>query len=1673
MSWNTQPQKAPMPPPYRKTQPAFSLQYTVNQLSTLSQSSFNCPASNQEACMYLSNSNTVSQPLPNVSNYSVPFQIPASNMPSRTVVASQTPVERTAYTNAKGATQPNHNLQVASGVMENLRLNSSVMSSEPSPVEATVSHQTHFGTNPANSHALQSQHTASDTCSVQLQVTPNSARVPVALQGSQGLNQSLPNRQVDWPQPHASDVVTFSDYRTLPKQHSYSAQSFMQDANVLKNVLMPSAPSQITYNQLPASTQSNQAAVLSYQYALQTSTRPPPLLPPYNCRYRTQPLQSAPHVTKHLSMEVPQSPETHSSEGKKDFCQGFQQQWQSTNENAAAFGNFCGIKGDANVRQPFSEPTRSMGGVQTPLQNSQEKRIDSCNPTSSQGLDTAVVKEKLARDIKSLVEIKNKFSELARKIRINKDLLIAAGCKPVNNSLPSEPAQHTEFSGKEVPAKSPCSMELVKTCLNLWKDKPSKVTEKPSNPAGEKQANEAMTDTSAAASKPLKVPTQNACSVERNPQNKSVNPLQEAALSVLVQNCEPLCANVTKGSELQIAVVSPLILSNVIKEITPETLPETVYPVIKEGSICTLQNQLPENAVVTAASKADVIEPVVGPATPARLFPMTPKEKQNEPNSGDSQDTPSTREEQGCHLNGSQTSSKPKDRTLVNSDLLQIESICSLVEGDVSYNSKIAKIFNSSPLKRVEPPQISLPSQQVFSTGHQEERVEQGAESKGDECVQYTDLPCAGAVERMEETLELAGSASVKPVEPGILEKRTPENVGMPEDALCSPDAAAQQDINSGDMGASGGDPAQHPAASESCDDRTVYLRDQLSELLKEFPYGIEGLNSYGSFLSQKKTEQVSEDQVSGKVSSDAKGPTDHIKITILSSEQMRELFPEEDEPHAADKLGPPEVNKSAETQKEKHVAEVGSQCDPQTPTGGESPDFVGNTDKIHCCALGWLGMIYEGVPKCRCNPVEKQQAQQALLETSSGEQGRPASHADVTVVKFDGVSPNPNVPLAAAAEKRQFHKIHSNDIKDASKTSKCSAPPSRRQELLAQVPPQCKSQDRKEASETKQGASANVEQQLTGQFSSNSDERGSSQRIRGVKNSHEVDFQSSSRTFSGQASQEGPKQKHTPQSSHPLNLKMGLFPNKGSCRRNGSFVQSLSPEKKKLKFKESGPREGHLEKRKLEQGEIPGLEIKKKRCNKQEQNKNVGVAHKSCNNLPNANERAIVKEDSTSNAKSLDFKNTRERGIVRDKTVSQMQSLDAKDTKERASITEQSVSQAQPSDLKDTRDRATVRDKTASQVQSLDAKHTRERASIKEQSASQVQASDFKDTRERATVGDKVVPQMQASDTKDPRQRSSTKEQPASQTQTSDAKDGPCSLKKVITLQEYFQRKKQNTAVAQSAKKICLENVWGNSASLGSTKLGTQMESCRRLNGNVGGTGETSKESSKVGTNHGKNLKAHLPEESKTCSLSSHAEGRLDGKQPSKTKLDKTLSNIPSEIPPQGKEQRKSYLNRMSFRCTERERICLTTFNSSSWKLGRDEKNQERKPNTSFSGKNSAVRPGLLEFKLCPDVLLKNTNSVEDKSDVKAYPEEQAAVQVSGIKSSRQDWIKCVTEKKRMQEANQEIGVNSRLLQRSASADGREGQPNLVKDSQAMFQTYKQLYLQKRGRNLGGSPGP
>lgn len=75
-----------------------------------------------------------------------------------------------------------------------------------------------------------------------------------------------------------------------------------------------------------------------------------------------------------------------------------------------------------NAKQSYSDTVRSSGdGVQALVQNNQEKRKYPYSPSTNQVIDTNATKEKLARDIKSLVEIKKRsLQNLQEKLKLIK-----------------------------------------------------------------------------------------------------------------------------------------------------------------------------------------------------------------------------------------------------------------------------------------------------------------------------------------------------------------------------------------------------------------------------------------------------------------------------------------------------------------------------------------------------------------------------------------------------------------------------------------------------------------------------------------------------------------------------------------------------------------------------------------------------------------------------------------------------------------------------------------------------------------------------------------------------------------------------------------------------------------------------------------------------------------------------------------------------------------------------------------------------------------------------------------------------------------------------------------------------------------------------------------------------
>ncbi|XP_015422092.1 PREDICTED: uncharacterized protein KIAA1551 homolog isoform X3 [Myotis davidii] len=1672
MDWNAKPNSVTLQPMYPKKQSSL-LEPSI--MNTPSQVPLNPPGSNHPPCMFRSNSNPVSQSPLNIRN-TTSQQISASDKHSRTIFASQASLERKTYANVNGPNQLNNSLQMSPGVAQNVWANSPVRNSMFSHTGAAVSQQTGFRTNPPNVNALQNQFVTSEIYPMQGQTVPsNSVRVPVTYQGHQRLTSSLSERQADWAQQYTSNGLTYADYRPHPEQYSYPPQSFLQSPTLQKQNTMQLTSVHVKnshHSNSALTLQSKQSASLpSYQVAvIQNEKR---LLPPYDCRYASQTLQNTQHIITHSS-EVPQSQKVHTSEMRKDFCRGFQQ--QSLNENVSIPGNFCNMKVNTNVNQPVSEPTRSVDDVQILHQNNQEERVDFSNMTSDQALDTNIVKEKLVKDIKQLVEMRKKFSELARKIKINKNVLMLAGCTKANSETPQNSELSLKQTGKTqigphvtpatpetavdkspkaveiaeetnrmrstlnsniqetncrnsnqvnsillnsvclgkgpvpdqlhnlkdttsfkmptmeknqfssgntvsvenvqtnsetilvpqsmasesyaskylnenkllisllahgdeiekrlmkdgceaikdsnphsfkmnantqitnnqlklktmetpsscniianvsensfcldhkfpktgVPLNADSHLELLATCLNLWKKNPSEPTEK-------KPCNELTTQrTAVEISKAGEICDKTPVSLVGYSQNKMENCSQVTTLPMAVQTYESPGATTIKGTELQIAVVSPLI-SDIktlpVKGITPDPLPETVYPVIKEGSVCSLQNQLEENTRVTAVLKVN------DPVTTNKVLPLIQKEKRNTSTNGNSEDVPNTNQgnpiesEPNIHypVSDHQASSNSKDNDTVSSELLQIDNICSLVEGDTSYNYQIAKIFNSPPIEQIES-QKSLPNLQVISTKKQKEQLDNITEKielglQKDNFLQYTDVlhkipDQSKSPQSLESYLKNVDSSSENKEENNL--KHYSKKVSTAKDVCSS--AALNQDSNLQEIDVSCNHTAQDPAVNEVLDKTPIFFpHNQLSELSKEFPYGIEPVTTHEDSPAKQITDKNSKDESCDKTSCDSKDAADHIKITILNSEQMKELFPEQNDLSALDKF--------TNSEKENPVTKKGIRCDSPVHTDGESPNFVMDSEKddVRCCALGWLSNVYEGVPQCQCKSINNLTSKvengkdQCSLETNSYKQGESTSDKDYSIVCNISPNNNPKIALTFPIGKNPFSETaQGRTMKDLSEP-KCS--------------------------------SIRTEQELSAPSFSKGDKKLDSLKCHKKKRKlkfHEMTFHSSAKR---KFSQESSQRKIIAQNSSPPKAKPGFWTNKNKDLhiKNGTFVQKLLPEKIKLA---TGDRQRKVSaKRKLGEGSILNSEVKKMKCFKQEQNKNGDGTLKTCTPLSNPDGRSKVKEKTVSNVKSL--------------------------------------------------------------------------------------GSTSKDN----------LPKV------------------------------------VITLEQYLQRQKHKEAMGVKASKLnCEKSIPCDSQPMRSSKLSMQVGSSGKLDERHSSSVHTSEESLSICSSHDKNTKIHHSHVSKSYLLG-NAKETVDGKQPDKmfidkTKLDKNLNNINNggernHLSPQAKEQRKQYLNRVAFKCIERESICLTKLESLPKNINK-EKRVENKP---LPQKNTTEKQSMLEFKLCPDGLINTKiNPTEEQKDLQPCPrKEQAPVQVTGIKSSKEDWIKGAPEEKRIPEANPEIGV-------------------------------------------------
>ncbi|KFP85368.1 Uncharacterized protein KIAA1551, partial [Apaloderma vittatum] len=168
-------------------------------------------------------------------------------------------------------------------------------------------------------------------------------------------------------------------------------------------------------------------------------------------------------------------------------------------------------------------------------------------------------------------------------------------------------------------------------------------------------------------------------------------------------------------------------------------------------------------------------------------------------------------------------------------------------------------------------------------------------------------------------------------------------------------------------------------------------------------------------------------------------------------------------------------------------------------------------------------------------------------------------------------------------------------------------------------------------------------------------------------------------------------------------------------------------------------------------------------------------------------------------------------------------------------------------------------------------------------------------------------------------------------------------------------------------------------------------------------------------------------------------------------------------------KEPKIHYLNRVAFKRTAQERIYLTKLETSPvrpvWhtKPKVSQNSPDVKRDASVAELEKSCKPDLLEFKLCPEILFRNPTADEKNLAAKNSLEREKAT-VAGVKSKKEDWLKCDPMKQKKLEENSAAEDSIPLDTAMQILDG-DGEAHHIpsKDSKEVFQTYRKMYLEKK----------
>ncbi|XP_031410978.1 retroelement silencing factor 1 [Meleagris gallopavo] len=1129
------------------------------------------------------------------------------------------------------------------------------------------------------------------------------------------------------------------------------------------------------------------------------------------------------------------------------------------------------------------------------------------------------------------------------------------------------------------------------------------------------------------------------------------------------QKHDMLSCNLIKGLELQIAVVSPLVLSNQRAQSEQvdkcPTSADKTYPVIDTGSIRSMQEEgknvvnTDKGTIESVSSSSDdcILIQTEDPCLQQTKSADGKRIIENSVNANDScgenkrklsqamRDAEENLQNKLLPESGQSFSSKTFQEDTKNHDgkkavlgtqnntpsavieeqMFHIASVCSLVEGDKSYNPQIASMFSSVPQTRAfnsgtpsevnvsDPRQkeqlMKLNKNDLRENTPQRETLLQKALRESSCCISEVDEILNGTItshSKKESSGKLTSTVSTseqkKPVNTflkhpendlGILASINQELARNSLDSLVSVTAetnaftvttcSRKENVTSTKRSVE----ELHVFGAEPI----TYLDNQLTELMKEFPFGIEGADILtkeparnNSVAEQRENQPQKEPHVSAK-KADSKNPIDQLQIAQLDSGQVQELHPEK-------KLCSSTENSGALSQQsEKTSTQEGSlECSVQ-------PSLCSSTENSGALSQqSEKTSTQEGSPECSVQPS------QSLCKEKESPQS-PSSSGNKEVCSLMGcLSVSGEMSQSSYKRRTSVSDKNAEQLSEAENTNSAGRQENNsksdaimKDHSVVENPPICENvQDsiqKNKKDVCKYTSVTNEKSKMNNEHKPLSPQL---EKIGPLNSSEKQDVNSSKSSNLKEEMQEPrrtpslKKKFHCDKKDHQK-VSEGELSEKAGCTDTDNMMKSSK--KKERIFKKKS-----LSKDKTR----TDLAMKSQRdLHKYTKSENVAVKHS---------------EVCKGQKRKICDKNTGKEQNHKKQNVGTNTEGKAKLSPE---IKREKLNSYQAEAMKFPN--FGIRDLKSSNY--TFSQH-------KSKKAHPPQEESYKRKRKDNVIG------------KTSSKKTKVEDESLKQAETKNSK-------------RHSYDHKINT---DKTKKLSGENVWKPKNSLADRSM-LKRQRRRGL--------------STISKNHLSNKERHLDGQNKDqCSEKMFSDKNL-------LYLNRRTNRLKLHLQ---KEPKKHYLNRVAFKRTAQERIFLTKLETSPVRPVLHVKSKvsqhslDSKRDASLSENEKPGKRQVLEFKLCPEILFRNSATDDESLAAKNFLEKKKTT-VAGVKSKKEDWLKYDSVK---QKKLKEIFTAEDCIPLDTAIEILEGNDKALhipmKDSKQMFQTYRKMYLEKKMEKPG-----